>query len=273
MLILTKNEAHDLPDCLRSVSWSDDIHVLDSISVDETVSIATKAGALVVQRAFDGYASQRNFGLKEIAYRHAWVLLLDADERIPENLAAELIRFVRAAPDTVSAGRMKRRDIWWGRWLRHAQISPLFIRLVRPDRVHFEREVNEVAVVDGEILDVDGYFDHYPFSKGLDHWISKHNVYSSMEAALIARGRIPRPSWRIAFFGTDFNIRRVHQKAIFYALPARPLVKFAYMMLVRGAFLDGMPGVRYAFLQAIYEYFIVLKSREIETGTCGKYDA
>ena len=107
-------------------------------------------------------------------------------------------------------------------------------------------------------------FDHYPFSKGLDHWIQKHNVYSRMEAKLVADGAVISPSWRVALLGKDFGERRVHQKAIFYRLPGRPIIKFLYMMFWRGAVLDGWAGVRYSILQSIYEYFIVLKTRELE---------
>lgn len=263
VLVLTKNEQQDLPGCLASVAWSDDIHVLDSESTDSTVNIAEESGAIVTLRPFDGYASQRNFGLL-LPFRHSWVLILDADERIPPALASEMRDFVSTSPPSVAAARMRRRDIWWGRWLKHAQISPFFVRLVRAGRAHYEREINEVLVVDGDISDLAQPFDHYPFSKGLDHWISKHNAYSRMEAELIAKGALIKPSWRVALFGKDFNERRVHQKAIFYRLPARPLIKFIYMLVVRRAFLDGWPGIRYAILQAVYEYFIVLKTKELQ---------
>lgn len=263
VLILTKNEEQDLPDCLKSVVWSDDIHVLDSESTDATVKLAEKAGATVTVRSFDGYASQRNFGLK-LSFKHDWLLILDADERIVPELATEILEFVKTAPLNVAGARMRRRDIWWGRWLKYAQISPLYVRLVRVGRAHYEREINEVLVVDGNIIDLAKPFDHYPFSKGLDHWISKHNVYSRMEAELIAKGALIKPSWCVALFGDDFSERRVHQKAIFYGLPARPFIKFIYMLIVRRAFLDGLPGIRYAILQAIYEYFIVLKTKEIQ---------
>ena len=263
ILILTKNEQQDLPDCLASAAWSDDVHVLDSESTDMTVALAEKAGAIVLVRPFDGYASQRNFGLK-LPYKHDWILILDADERITPELAAEMLAFVKTAPLNVAAARMRRRDIWWGRWLKHAQISPFYVRLVRAGRAHYEREINEVLVVDGDIIDLTQPFDHYPFSKGLDHWISKHNTYSRMEAEVIANGALIKPSWRIAILGNDFSERRVHQKAIFYGLPARPFIKFIYMLLARRAFLDGWPGIRYAVLQAIYEYFIVLKTKEIQ---------
>ena len=263
VLILTKNEQQDLPDCLASVDWCKDVHVLDSGSADTTVALAEKAGAMVTVRPFDGYASQRNFGLK-LAYKHAWVLILDADERITPELAVEMQAFVATAPLNVAGARMRRRDIWWGRWLKHAQISPFYVRLVRVGRAHYEREINEVLVVDGDIVDLTLPFDHYPFSKGLDHWISKHNTYSRMEAEVIASGAVVKPSWRMALFCDDFSERRIHQKAIFYGLPARPFIKFTYMVIARRAFLDGWPGVRYAVLQAIYEYFIVLKTKEMQ---------
>ena len=266
VLVLTKNEQQDLPGCLASITWSDDIHVLDSESTDTTVRIAEMAGARVTVRSFDGYASQRNFGL-QLSFKNPWVLILDADERITAELEAEMRSFVCTAPMNIAAARMRRRDIWWGRWLKHAQISPFYVRLVRVGLAHYEREINEVLVVDGDVADLVQAFDHYPFSKGLDHWISKHNVYSRMEAELISKGASIKPLWKVALFGKDFNERRIHQKAIFYGLPARPLIKLAYMLLARRAFLDGWPGIRYAMLQGIYEYFIVLKTKEIGAST------
>jgi glycosyltransferase involved in cell wall biosynthesis len=263
VLILTKNEQQDLPGCLQSVGWCDDVHVLDSGSTDGTGEIAKAAGANLALHAFEGYASQRNFGLS-LPFKHGWVLILDADERVPPKTALQFQQFVTEVPAHVAAARLRRRDIWWGRWLKHAQISPFFIRLVRVGRARYEREINEVLRVDGEVVDLSEPFDHYPFSKGVDHWLAKHNAYSRMEAELIATGAGVRGSWRTALFGNDFNERRVHQKALFYRMPARPLIKFLYMMLGRRAFLDGWPGVRYAILQSIYEYMIVLKVRELE---------
>lgn len=81
ILILTRNEQRDLPDCLASVDWSDDIHVFDSFSTDDTVAIAQAAGAHVHQRVFDDYATHRNAALTTIPFKHPWVFLLDADER------------------------------------------------------------------------------------------------------------------------------------------------------------------------------------------------
>jgi glycosyltransferase involved in cell wall biosynthesis len=269
VLILTRNEEHDLPGCLDSVRWCDDVHVFDSLSTDRTVAIAEAHGAMLTRRPFDGYASQRNAALHCLPFRYSWVLIVDADERIPRACADELRRFVATAPTGTVAARLQRRDFLMGTWLRHAQISPFYIRLVRPDRVHYEREINEVLKADGAIAYLAEPFDHHPFSKGVRHWIEKHNTYSTMEAALALAARRGHSefSWRRALFSSDFNERRFHQKEIFYRLPLRPLIKWLYMMFVRRAFFDGRAGITYATLQAIYEYFIVLKSRELETTT------
>ena len=141
------------------------------------------------------------------------------------------------------------------------------MRIVRVGRAHYERKINEVLVIDGDTIDLTQSFDHYPFSKGIDHWINKHNTYSRMEAEVIAKKAFIKPNWHTALFGIDFSERRVHQKAIFYGFPARLFIKFIYMFIVRRAFLDGWPGIRYAVLQAIYQYFIVLKTKEIHQST------
>lgn len=266
VLIFTKNEEQDLPGCLHSVAGLEDVHVFDSLSTDRTCEIARRFGATVHQREFDNYASQKNAGLRSVTFRHPWVLLLDADERVPQPLAEELRDFAAHAPLGVSAARLRRKDFFMGTWLRHAQISPFYIRLVRPERAHFEREVNEVMKVEGDVVDLSQPFDHFPFSKGISHWIQKHNLYSTLEArvALYGAGGAQKCSLRKALFARDFNERREHQKALFLKLPFRPWLKFWYMMVVRRAFLDGRTGLTYVGLQCIYEYFIVLKIREIQ---------
>ena len=96
ILILTKNEENDLPGCLESVAWSDDIHVYDSLSTDRTVEIAEAAGATVTRRAFDNWSAHQNWGLKNIPFRHDWVFYIDADERmtaaLQSNVLAAIVR-------------------------------------------------------------------------------------------------------------------------------------------------------------------------------------
>jgi glycosyltransferase involved in cell wall biosynthesis len=269
VLILTKNEELDLPACLDSVSWCDDVFVFDSMSTDRTQEIATgeiaaSRGVHFVQRKFDGYSAQRNAALENLPFRHQWIFILDADERPTPELSSEMQRAAAAAPVSINGFRLRRRDFFQGTWLKHAQISPFYIRLVRRGKARYTREVNEVLEVEGGIADLQSPLDHYPFSKGVAHWIEKHNVYSTMEAKVVAEGLSrSHASLKTALFGKDFHERRVAQKAIFYGLPARPLIKWCYMMFVRRAILDGAAGFACSNLQAVYEYFIVLKTREL----------
>lgn len=264
VLVLTKNEENDLPGCLRSVSWCDDVHVFDSMSTDRTAEIAREHGAVFTQRVFDGYSRQRNAALDGLPFRHDWVFIVDADERPTAELSTEMLAAVKSAASDVNAFRIRRRDFLDGAWLKHAQISPFYVRLIRRGKARYTREINEVLEVDGRIDDLKAPLDHYPFSKGMRHWIDKHNLYSTMEAEVVAKGLSrANASWKVALFDKDFGTRRVAQKAIFYKMPGRPLIKWLYMMFFRRAILDGRAGIAYANLQTIYEYFIVLKTREI----------
>jgi glycosyltransferase involved in cell wall biosynthesis len=265
ILILTKNEQQDLPGCLQSVSWSDDIHVYDSLSADETVSIAERFGAQVTQRQFDNWASHQNWGLSNIKFKHSWVFYIDADERMTPELVAAAQNAV-ANPGEHVAFRVRRRDFLTNTWLKHVQTSAFYMRLFRPDKLHYERLVNPVSVADGPVGQVKGCLDHYPFSKGIGHWIDRHNSYSLLEAQQIVANRIIEKRFSLikAFVATDFHERRFHQKELFYRLPFRPLLKFLLLYVAKRGFLDGRAGFTYAVLQAIYEYFIVLKVRELE---------
>lgn len=264
VIILTKNEAHDIAGAIESVSFSDDVHVFDSHSTDDTRAIAEAMGAKVHLRVFDNYAAQRNASLTVPEFRHPWLLILDADERPTPELAQEMQAAVANAPASIDAFRLYRQDFLFGRHLRHAQITQWYIRLIRRGRARYVREINELLEVDGTIQELRSPLLHYPFSKGFTHWVNKHNVYSTMEAELLASGGAHEgASWQIALFGKDRQDRRRAQKALFYKLPARPLAKWVYMMFVRRAVLDGSAGVTYATLQSFYEYLIELKRREI----------
>ncbi|MGF6853260.1 glycosyltransferase family 2 protein [Paraburkholderia sp. CI3] len=264
VLVLTKNEEQDLPGCLETViGWSDDIHVFDSLSTDGTVAYARSVCANVISRPFDDWSTHQNWGLKNIPFKHEWVLYLDADERVPPLLVPEIETAVSNAGDAV-AFQIRRRDFFNDRWLRHVQGSPYFVRLFRPQHIHYERLVNPVTVVDGKTGRLDGYLDHFPFSKGLSHWLSRHNAYSSLEADQFLRNKANGNKFSLsqALFAADFQTRRYHQKRLFYQLPCRPVIKFVLLYFVRRGFLDGHPGLVYATLQSVYEYFIVLKVRE-----------
>ncbi len=273
VLIPTKNEQQDLPGCLESVTWCDDVHVYDSGSADDTVQVAKSMGAFVTIRSYEpgravfggNEAEHKNWALRHIRFKYLWVLHLDADERVTPELALSIRRAVESAGANV-AFRVQRRDFFLGRWLKHVQASPFYMRLFRPEKMHYERLVNPVSIPDGPVGELSGYLDHFPFSKGMSHWVNRHNSYSTLEAEQIISNRKNLSEFSIikAFTASDFHERRYHQKELFYKLPGRPLVKFVYSYFARRGFLDGRAGFTYAALQSFYEYLIVLKTRELE---------
>jgi hypothetical protein len=150
-----------------------------------------------------------------------------------------------------------------GRWLRHAQLYPTWlVRLFRPERIRYERLVNPIARVDGDIGALDAHILHYPFSHGVAHWVARHNRYSDMEALEAVNGGTRQVAFS-DFWSGDPNVRRQALKQAFARMPARPLLKFAYYYGWRRGFLDGAAGLTYASLQAIYEYLIDCKRREL----------
>lgn len=254
ILILTKNEEQDLPGCLETVSWSDDIHVYDSFSEDGTLRIAEAAGAKVTQRRFDNWAAHQNWALCNIPFTHPWVLYIDADERVSPELARSVAECMIAPPD-VAAFSLQRRDFLGETWLKHVQTSPFYLRLFRPERMRYERLVNPISLPDGPVRQIEGFLDHYPFSKGFSHWLDRHNSYSSLEARQIIenRRRNGRFSLRKALRASDFHEKRFHQKELFYRLPLRPVLKFLLLYVAKRGFLDGRAGLTYSLLQSFYE--------------------
>jgi glycosyltransferase involved in cell wall biosynthesis len=271
VLILTRNEEQDLPGCLDSVGWSDDVHVFDSCSTDRTSAIARAANARITRREFDSWSAHQNWALANLPFRHPWVFYLDADERVTPELAASIRRAVQNPGDKV-AFRVQRRDFWGDRWLKHVQASPFYVRLFRPGKMRYERLVNPVSLPDGPVGELAGYLDHFPFSKGMTHWLNRHNSYSSLEARqiLVNRAEGRRFSVKQALFAKDHNERRFHQKELFYRMPARPILKFLVLYLGKRGFLDGSAGLRYAMLQSYYEYMIVLKTKELAAEAAGQ---
>ncbi len=266
VLILTLNEEVNLPACLASVAWSDDIVVLDSFSTDRTVEIARAAGARVYQHEYVNDRAQRHYGLKEIPFKHKWVYLPDADELTPPELRDEMLA-IAADPDRPEvAFRCCFKVFFMGRWLRHSSLYPTWVvRLVRPDRIDLEpREVNCYFTFDGPEGRLRNQFIHYSFNKGISWWFEKHNRYSWHEAreSLNSLGE-ERVDWRGILETRDAVRRRRTLKALSFRLPCRPLLRFFYMYFLRRGFLDGWPGYLYCRLLASYEFMIVVKMAEI----------
>lgn len=264
ILILTLNEEANLPDCIESVKWSDDIVVLDSHSTDHTVKIAEGLGARVVERRFDNWAAHQNWALEQIAFKHPWVFYLDADERMTERLREELFAIASDPDRQPVAYYCGHQNMFMGRWIRHAFPPRTIMRFFRPPHVRFERVVHPVPVIDGPHGYLQAMLLHYNFSKGIHEWIDKHNRYASFEALegikLIHHPPVDQPS----LFSADRTIRRRALKNLSFRLPWRPFLKFAYLYFWQRGFLDGRPGFAYCVLQSFYEYMIVLKMRELE---------
>lgn len=269
ILILTLNEEANLTECLQSVKWSDDIVVLDSFSSDRTVKIAEEMGARVVQRRFDNWSAHQNWALEEIRFAHPWVFYLDADERMTEELKQELLAVAHDDSRSPVAYYCGRRNMFMGRWIKHAMPPSMVMRFFRPTLVRFQRLVNPVPMIDGSHGYLRGMLAHYNFSKGIGEWIEKHNRYSSLEALEGMKVIHRRSQDQSGLFSADPALRRRALKNLSFRLPWRPLVKFVYFYLWQRGWLDGMPGFTYCVLQSFYEYMIVLKMRELtrqETG-------
>jgi len=264
VLILTLNEEANLDACLDSCAWCDDVVVLDSFSSDGTTRIAAQRGVRLHQRAFDHYAGQRNAGLNEIRYKHPWVLMVDADERVPSDLVEEMDRRVAAADVETVLFRMRRKDFFLGRWLRRSSGYPTwFGRLLRVGRVRVEREINEEFIADGKIGHLHAHLHHFPFNRGISYWYERHNRYSTMEA-IAKLDRAAEPLRVRALWSTDPIDRRRNWKRLAYRLPMRPALVFFYWYAVRLGMFDGKAGLTFSMMRASYEFLIDLKVLEAE---------
>ena len=264
ILVLTLNEENNLPGCLDSVSWSDDIHVLDSYSTDRTVDIARQYGAKVWFRKFDSFAQHQNWALENITFKHPWVFYFDADERVTPRLA-DAMRAAVTNPGPSVAFKVQRRDFFLDTWLKHVQMTAFYDRLFRPEKMRYERLGHCISKADGPVGMVDGYLDHYPFSKGISDWVNRHNFYSTQEAqqTMMNRAAGKRVSLRAILSGSSAE-RRQNLKELYYRMPMRPLWKFMVMYFLKRGFLDKGAGFAYSVLMGFYEFLIVLKTRELE---------
>ncbi|TAM53878.1 MAG: glycosyltransferase family 2 protein [Acidobacteria bacterium] len=267
VLIPTLNEERNISECLASVAWSDDVVVVDSNSVDRTGGIARAAGARVVEFKWDGnLPKKKNWALANVDWRHPWVLVLDADERVTPELAEELL--ARVANTDCRGFLLNRRLIFLGRWIKHCGYYPSWnVRLFLHRRGRFEslvdgdtgsgdNEVHEHVIVDGLVGRLRGELVHHAYPD-IATWVEKHNRYSNWEAAVevwgVQSGRLPS--------GTAAAARR-HARILTRKLPCRPTLRFLYSYVLHGGFLDGYPGYVLSRLMATYELLSLLKARE-----------
>ena len=263
VLVLTHNEELNVTDCLRSVGWAAEVFVVDCGSEDRTVEIARALGAKVFSHPFEGYAKQRNWALENLPFSNEWVLMLDADERVPSALADEISRVVGTSDGTRAGYYIKFRFFFLGRWLKHGGLYPTWLlRLFKRHCVRIEeRPMNEHAILDGEAGYLQNPFDHCD-NRLLSRWIAKHDHYADLEADEYLRerfGRGYRDSIPARFWGTQAERKRWIKLRVWNRLPllVRPWLFFFRNYFLKGGFLDGPQGFAYHVLWSFWVRFLI----------------
>ena len=263
-MILTYNEEENIAGCLSHLAWADEVVIVDSGSRDETIATASAArpDVRVFTHEFKDFGDQRNWALDETSPRHEWVLFLDADEHCTSALAKEIDKAVRNPRDHVGF-YLAPRNMFLGGWIKRCTLYPSWqLRLLKRGEVRYQKEGHgQREVTAGSLGYIHEPYDHYPFSKGVSDWISRHNRYSTEELELIARLR--DAPLALSDLLSDGVARRRCLKRIAARIGCRSLLQFVYTYLMRGGFLDGRAGWHYCLLRAAHEVHVSAKLAEI----------
>ena len=222
VIIPTYNEAHYLEGALYSVKFADEIIVVDSMSSDDTVKIATDHGCKVISRKFDNFSNQKNHALQFA--KSDWVLFLDGDERIPYILQIEILKAIKSTTHT--GYKLNFPHFYMDRFLYHHNND--VTRLVMREHCYFEGNVHEKLIVKGSIGKLKNKVLHYTY-KGLLHYISKKDSY--------------------AWFQAERHLLKKNRLSYFH-LAFKPLYRFFHEYIVKRGCLDGIPGLAVAGINA-----------------------
>jgi len=242
VIIITYNEENKIRDCLESVKWADEIVVVDSFSTDNTLSICKEYTPNVIQRKWEGFASQKDFALKQAS--NNWILSIDADERVTPELKEEIISICQSTQNA-DGYKIPRRNHLIGKWIKSCFWYPDYqLRLFQKDKV----EMNFVSVHEGFIIKgkegiCKGDLIHYTFDN-LHDAFSKINTYSS----LAAKDRFEKKRIR----AIDF---------IFH-----PLAAFLTDFISRKGYKDGVYGLIVSLINAITNLMMYMKMWELQRG-------
>jgi len=239
--IVTLNEEAEIGPCLESVSWADEVIVVDAHSSDRTVEIAKKYTNNVILRDWRGYADQKNWAADQT--RHDWILSLDADERITPSLQEE-IKKVIASPPNCAGYYVPRKNFFLGRWIRHGGWSPDYtLRLFAKKTGRFgDRAVHEAVRVDGPTKYLENPIEHYTY-RSLEAYHTRAGRYSALAA---------------------YEMKKEGKRFRLMDLCLRPLWTFLRMYLIRQGFRDGAEGLILAALYGHYTFLKYAKLWEIE---------
>lgn len=269
VIILTFNEEKHLARCLQSLHrFTDKVFIVDSFSTDRTVEIARSMGAVVVQNPWINYATQFNFGIANTPFQTTWLMRMDADEYVLPELADEINQRLVGLPDPISGVYVKRRVMFFDRWMRHGAYYPIWLlRLWRRGQGICEELWMDEHI---KLTDVDGVpaqtiqFQHDLVDHNLNNltwWTHKHNQYAIREAIDLLNIRYNfDEAARVEpkLFGSQEQRTRF-LKIQYASLPlfTRPFLYFLYRYILRLGFLDGRPGLMWHFLQGLWYRFLV----------------
>lgn len=240
-LVIAKNEAHNIPACLESVQWAGEQIVVDAQSTDRTVELAEQAGARVFVRPWPGYGPQKNFGIEQASSE--WVLIVDADERVPDALAREIQTVLAAeVPADVAAFEVPRRNFFYGRWIQGGGMYPDHqIRLIRRAACRYDdTKLHERLLFQGRVLRLSNPMDHHTMPT-VAHHARKVVAYSTLGAAekLKRRSRV-----------TAAQIAGHHLGTI------------AKTYVLRGGWRDGVHGLVVALFAGMFTFLKYAKAWE-----------
>jgi glycosyltransferase involved in cell wall biosynthesis len=244
--IITYNEAENLPRCLASVAFADEIVVVDSQSTDRTVDIARQAGCRVISQAFLGYVAQKNLALRHAS--HQWVLCLDADEWLRPGAGTTIQAALAKRPPDVAGYTLKRHTYYLGDWVNHSGWWPEYkIRLFDRQRGQWCGDaLHEGIRVEGRVDHLDVEIGHRSY-KDIAHHVSKLNTYTTV----MARHLHERGAVRVGV-GT---------------LVLHPVARFCRMFLLKGGWQEGVRGLLIATIGAFYVFAKYAKLWELQHGS------
>jgi glycosyltransferase involved in cell wall biosynthesis len=227
VIVTTFNEEENVVECLESLLWADEILLVDSISTDRTLELAQNYPVKILQREYYGSAAQKNWALDRV--EHDWVLIVDADERVPEPLAREILQ-VLCDPPGVNGFAIRRQNVFIDRVIRHSGWSTdKVIRLFRRDRGRYpDRRVHADLIISGPTPILKHAFIHYTF-RSFDQYFDKFLNYAQWGAA---------------------QALREGRRAGLLEVAGRPAWRFFRMYFLQLGFLDGRHGLVLCTLQA-----------------------
>jgi glycosyltransferase involved in cell wall biosynthesis len=247
--IITKNEVENLHDCLKSVAFAEQIVVVDSGSTDGTVAIASDFGCEVFTELWHGFGPQKQYAIDRC--KKPWILVLDADERIPKD-TAQAIRTLILSTSTIAAGfSLPRKNFFQGRWIKHAGWWPdRVIRLFKKDKGRMtQAKVHESVEVDGHVEPLTYPIEHYTESR-LSQILIKIDQYSTFGAEEAFNDGKTASIWSAVF---------------------RAKLAFLHNYVLRLGFLDGSQGFTLAVTDAVNKFFKYAKLAELSRQSRKRY--